>query len=839
LFALLDQSKARVRMLIAPAGYGKTTLAEQWVGREGRVGVWYTARSASTDVAALALGIARASTAIVDDCDHRLREHLRALPDPAQNVETLAEILGEDLAEWPSNAWLVLDDYHELAEEPRAEDFVEALVALSPIQVLIASRVRPRWIASKSVLYGDVLELAQDALAMSGSEAADVLVDREEPSTMGLVALAKGWPAVIGLASVSLAEVGPDIDQVPDSLYRFFADEVFGALTLEVQQGLTTLAVAPVLDRELAVALLGAEDAETVSAAALDVGLIAERGHSLELHPLARVFLDERGCQLGLAPASGAEGICLARYRERSDWDAAFELISHARLHDELSRLISLSLDELLDTARLSTLERWCDFVSPQAHSSVTSLATAEVLMRRGRYLEATSHAESASSDPELAFRALSVAGRAAHLASREQEALDLFRRAHLAARTDAERRDARWGQLTCLIDLELPEAGPTLVELSADVRFGDAREVVRMATHRTYLAFRTGALELEHADTAYQLINAVRDPIMEASFLSAYSVALAAAARYGEAEQVAMRFQEKAERYRLDFAVPYALGALSTALAGQRQWSRAEQAAVNGLALAGAHHDAHADLIGRAALLRLLAQQGRLQSASAITVEHSPGALRVAFAEAACSRALVLACAGRIADALDIVEDVRGTTAEIEVAVLIPAVEAICAVRGGSRDAFARAGVLGNAAFETGALDLLVTAYRACPELLSILLRAEGNREFRDLVERVGDGDLADAVGRPLPTNDDRRLLLSPRELEVFELLRNGFSNRQIAQLLFIEQSTVKAHAHRIYDKLGVRSRSALAVQAALERSQATSAMDDTAFEDGSSDDA
>src|SRR5206468_2104801 len=121
---------------------------------------------------------------------------------------------------------------------------------------------------------------------------------------------------------------------------------------------------------------------------------------------------------------------------------------------------------------------------------------------------------------------------------------------------------------------------------------------------------------------------------------------------------------------------------------------------------------------------------------------------------------------------------------------------------------------------------------------LLSILLRAEGSREFRELVERVGDTDLADAAGYALATNDDRRLLLSPREREVFELLRNGFTNRQIANLLYIEPSTVKVHAHHIYDKLGVRSRSALAVQAALERSpQATSAMDETLDVDGSSD--
>ena len=103
LFSLLDQSKARVRTLVAPAGYGKTTLAEQWVARDGRSGAWFTARSSATDVAALALGIARCATNVVDGCDERLREHLRALPAPADNVETLAEILGEDLAAWPAD----------------------------------------------------------------------------------------------------------------------------------------------------------------------------------------------------------------------------------------------------------------------------------------------------------------------------------------------------------------------------------------------------------------------------------------------------------------------------------------------------------------------------------------------------------------------------------------------------------------------------------------------------------------------------------------------------------------------------------------------------------------
>jgi DNA-binding CsgD family transcriptional regulator len=200
------------------------------------------------------------------------------------------------------------------------------------------------------------------------------------------------------------------------------------------------------------------------------------------------------------------------------------------------------------------------------------------------------------------------------------------------------------------------------------------------------------------------------------------------------------------------------------------------------------------------------------------------------AIGEFVCSRALVMACAGRTADARELVADVRGTTRVIEVLVLAPAVDVVCEIRDGGSTVVDRALALEDAAFCAGGVDLLVTAYRACPELLAILLRATEGRRFRALVEGVGDEDLARTAGYPIAVDGDRRLLLTRRETEVFELLRTGVSNREIARVLFIEESTVKAHAHRIYDKLGVRSRNALAIQAALERvDQATSATDAT----------
>jgi NarL family two-component system response regulator LiaR len=55
----------------------------------------------------------------------------------------------------------------------------------------------------------------------------------------------------------------------------------------------------------------------------------------------------------------------------------------------------------------------------------------------------------------------------------------------------------------------------------------------------------------------------------------------------------------------------------------------------------------------------------------------------------------------------------------------------------------------------------------------------------------------------------------LSERELEVLELIAAGFTNREIADRLFIAVGTVKRHINNIYSKLQVRHRAEAVAQA------------------------
>ncbi len=54
----------------------------------------------------------------------------------------------------------------------------------------------------------------------------------------------------------------------------------------------------------------------------------------------------------------------------------------------------------------------------------------------------------------------------------------------------------------------------------------------------------------------------------------------------------------------------------------------------------------------------------------------------------------------------------------------------------------------------------------------------------------------------------------LTQRELEVLALLTHGFSNKDIAKILFITERTVKAHLSSILKKLNARNRIAAVVK-------------------------
>jgi two-component system, NarL family, nitrate/nitrite response regulator NarL len=80
--------------------------------------------------------------------------------------------------------------------------------------------------------------------------------------------------------------------------------------------------------------------------------------------------------------------------------------------------------------------------------------------------------------------------------------------------------------------------------------------------------------------------------------------------------------------------------------------------------------------------------------------------------------------------------------------------------------------------------------------------------------------GRLTDAVlhafgSQQTPNKLDGKAELSRREMEVIQLVIQGYKNRDIAQKLFISEKTVKNHLSAIFNKLGVADRLELTLYA------------------------
>jgi DNA-binding NarL/FixJ family response regulator len=71
---------------------------------------------------------------------------------------------------------------------------------------------------------------------------------------------------------------------------------------------------------------------------------------------------------------------------------------------------------------------------------------------------------------------------------------------------------------------------------------------------------------------------------------------------------------------------------------------------------------------------------------------------------------------------------------------------------------------------------------------------------------------ELAASGERRRAADESERDRLTPQEMQVARLVSTGSTNREVAAQLFLSEKTIEAHLGRIFRKLGIRSRTALA---------------------------
>ena len=298
LIRALDESDARIRLLLAGPGWGKTVLLEQWARDGDRTVGWFRARPSATDVAVVARGLVSAASPIVPGVGRRMLERLAVTEDPERESKLLAEMLAEDLGSWPNRAWLAIDNYEHVAASGSSDEFVQALIQQSSLNVLVIGRARWSWAESRALVPHDTHEVTRQSLAMTQPEVSDLLGEHCDavPHSCPVRRL-----ACARSASVDAPRRRNSQCKSVGAIHDFYAAELLNSLDAVLRHGLLTIALLPIVDRQLSQHLLGAADAHHLSTQSVELGIAEERDDRLEVQPLLLAYLQRRA---GETPAA-------------------------------------------------------------------------------------------------------------------------------------------------------------------------------------------------------------------------------------------------------------------------------------------------------------------------------------------------------------------------------------------------------------------------------------------------------------------------------------------------------------------------------------------------------
>jgi LuxR family maltose regulon positive regulatory protein len=340
---LLDTGGVRATLLVAPAGWGKTTLLAQWARdpHERRRIAWVSLDHADSEPTRFWSYVLSALETIAPQVTGGPLRALRmAGLDP---VDVALPMLLNELAGIEDRHVLVLDDYHALGADGRVHEQVEFLLAYLPpaLHLVISARTDPPLPLARLRSRGELVELHADDLRFTPDETAGLLSAAGVPtlraeSTAWIAARTEGWAAGLRLAALTVRSApDPDVRAMAlrgddRHLMDFFVEEVLVGLTSDQRELLTRCSVLERLSGPLCDALLGRGGSGPVLAGLESAGVfVVALDPQCEWYRCHQLFRDVLGRQLDAADPT-ARRVLLTRAAE---WFVAHDQLDEAVRH--------------------------------------------------------------------------------------------------------------------------------------------------------------------------------------------------------------------------------------------------------------------------------------------------------------------------------------------------------------------------------------------------------------------------------------------------------------------------------------------------------------------------
>ena len=398
----------RVVLILADAGYGKTTLLADFSRRTRMRTLWYRLDHDDRDW----LTVMHHLVAAGREHDPNFAPETAALLAEGAvgglTRETVVDAFIRELASISvGGAVVIFDDFHLVddAQDPRF--IARELVARAPerVSIVFASRRAPSVPLSKLRAVGEVADLGTDDLRFDAAETAQLFTEtygrRIDADVLeDLAVRTEGWIASLQLVQAALRDRSPaeirrfvrSLTGADHELYDYLAEEVVGDLSDELQRFLMQTSILQVVTPELAEIVSGREatDVARLTAAAERLTLLSRlsggpRTHQ-RYHPLVREFLEARFRSMDGPEVVAALHRRTAAAAAPSDWRVGAHHYREAGDTEAMLGVVAGAIPTIMGSGQYALAEGFIGPISAEHRPSGVDLIMSRVDMQQGDY---------------------------------------------------------------------------------------------------------------------------------------------------------------------------------------------------------------------------------------------------------------------------------------------------------------------------------------------------------------------------------------------------------------------------------------------------------------------
>ena len=413
---LAEATTHRLTLLIAEAGYGKTTLLADFASQSGIRTLWNRLDSTDADIVTWTnhiIAAVRETEPTFGEATLRLMTELATGgPPKSAFISSVISELG-DLQPVPTI--LVLDDFHEVDDRSEARELVALLIKDSPpwFRIVVSSRSRPSIEVARLTANDEFAEITTDDLRFSRDETIRLFTDSygrplDDDVLQELDSKTRGWVASLqlfygsirGRPSTAVRALARQLSGASSPLYDFLAEEVLSNLPEHLEQFLLRASILETVRPTQVMALFAevpsppsAQDASEWIDEGDRLTLLSRSSQTSqvrELHPLLREYL---GRQLRMCETDDSirrMHLRVAKVLIDSEPLSAAHHYLEAGLSDEAIRCLSASALSTMGTGQAGTASDLVDRIKGVLSDPAVAAIRARKLLEQGELDSAT-----------------------------------------------------------------------------------------------------------------------------------------------------------------------------------------------------------------------------------------------------------------------------------------------------------------------------------------------------------------------------------------------------------------------------------------------------------------